>query len=102
MSECRPHTGLSTCTCIACDLIRCGAVDATWDGWRWVELAGASRVILMRLTLQPPVRWGGPKTRWAGCVDWFRVIGEALDFDEDKGKPLDFDEAEGDDDDPVA
>ena len=89
--ERRPHTGLANCTCVQCDLINCGAVDRSWDGWPWVWLSGESRVILMGLTLQPPVRGGGPKTTWAGCLDWFRVLGE----------PLNFDGAEGDDDEPV-
>ena len=41
MSEYVPHTpGLVTCLCPQCVLIRCGALDADWDGWSWVEFAG--------------------------------------------------------------
>jgi hypothetical protein len=83
MSEFRPHTGLANCTCVTCDLIHCGAIDRSWDGWSWVWLSGEARVLMMILTRQPPVRWVGPKTRWVGCVDWFRVMGEALDFSEE-------------------
>jgi hypothetical protein len=91
MSELRRHTGLSTCTCIQCDLIRCGAVDRDWEEWPWIWLSGEARVVMMLLTQQPPVGRTGPQTRWMGCLDWFRVMGLALDFDD----------AEGDDDEPV-
>jgi hypothetical protein len=80
--ERRPHTGLANCTCETCDLINCGAIDRSWDGWPWVWLSGEARVLTMILTRQPPVRGSGPKTRWAGCVDWFRVMGAALNFDD--------------------
>ena len=83
MREPRRHTGFSNCTCVGCDLVRCGAVDADWDGWSWVWLSGSARVIMMGLTLQPPVLWCGPKTRWAGVSDWFRLMGEPLDFEAD-------------------
>jgi hypothetical protein len=56
--------------------------DRSGLGWLpWVWLSGEARVLMMLLTLQPPVRGGGPKQRWAGCLDWFRVMGEALDFE---------------------
>jgi hypothetical protein len=82
MPEFQPHiVGLATCTCVRCRLIRCGAVDADWDGWRDVEFAGYARVAMMRLVAQEPWLWCGPKTRWAGCVPWFSTLGQALDFD---------------------
>jgi hypothetical protein len=82
MSEFRSHTGLSTCLCTECMLIRCGAIAADWDGLRWAWLAGEGRVAVMLLTRQPPVGSVGPRGRWAGCLDWFRVMGLALDFDD--------------------
>jgi hypothetical protein len=81
MSDFVPHTpGLATCLCPQCALIRCGAIDANWNGWSWVEFAGEARVAMMQLTWQAPVRWVGPKQRWAGCIDWFRCAGHGLDF----------------------
>jgi hypothetical protein len=50
MSELRPHTGLANCTCVTCDLINCGAIDRSWDGWSWVWLAGEARVTMMTIT----------------------------------------------------
>ena len=58
--------------------------------WSWMWLSGEARVILMGLTLQPPVRGGGPKQRWAGCIPWFNLMGLGLDFNA-------YDAAEGDD-----
>ena len=91
MSEPRRHTGLANCICVGCDLVRCGAIDPDSDQWPWVWLSGEARVAMMRITFQPPVLWCGPTTRWAGCVDWFRVMNLALAFED----------AEGDDDEPV-
>jgi hypothetical protein len=82
MSEFRPHTGLSACGCFQCNLIRCGAVDADWDGWNDVEFAGWARLLLFRLTcMEPPVR-PEPRRQWKGTLDWFRVLGLALNFDD--------------------
>jgi hypothetical protein len=92
MSDFYKHTGLSVCGCFQCRLIRCGAVDADWEGWRDVEFAGAARVILYRLTQREPPVWPGPRPRWAGCVPWFSMLGQALDFEG----------AEDDDDDAMA
>jgi hypothetical protein len=83
--ERRLHTGLASCACFACTLINCGAMDRSWDGWSWVWLAGEARIALYRLTQQEPPVWPGPQCRWAGCLDWFCVMGCALDFDEDEG-----------------
>jgi hypothetical protein len=48
---------------------------------------------MMRLTCQPPVRGCGPKTRWMGCLDWFRVMGEALAFEASEPDEGDEDES---------
>ena len=85
MSGFRAHTGLSTCRCIQCDLIRCGAMDADWDGWRDVEFAGEARVAMMRLTWREPVCYVGLRTPWAGCMPWFSRLGMALNFDDAEG-----------------
>jgi hypothetical protein len=82
MAEFKRHTGLATCVCTECVLIRCGAVDADWDGFRWAWLAGEGRVALMLLTRQPPVGSVGPRGRWAGVLDWFDRAGVGLVFDE--------------------
>jgi hypothetical protein len=37
--------------------------------------------MFLLVRLEPPV-WPGPRQRWADCLDWFRVMGEALDFDD--------------------
>jgi hypothetical protein len=78
-----PHTGLSTCICLECTMIRCGALSADWHAWSWVTFAGQARVIMYQITGQPPVRWVGPRTLWAGVTDWFRWTGHALNFDEE-------------------
>jgi hypothetical protein len=77
----RRHTGLASCACVRCDLIHCGALDRSWDGWSWVWLAGEARVAMMRLTHQPPVLYVGPRCRWAGVLDWFSTLGQPLNFD---------------------
>jgi hypothetical protein len=77
----RRHTGLASCTCVRCDLIRCRAVGADWDGWKDVEFAGWARITLFRLTEKEPPVWPGPQYRWEGCLDWFRVLGQPLDFE---------------------
>jgi hypothetical protein len=78
--EPRRHTGLASCTCEMCDLIACGAIDRRWDGWAWVDLAGYARVLMMSITEQVPADPRGPKSRWAGMMPWFSVIGQALEF----------------------
>ncbi len=82
--EPRRHTGLENCACVGCDLVRCGAVDGDWPEWAWVWLSGECRVLMMSLTLQPPVLWCGPKTQWAGTPHWFGLMGQALDFKADE------------------
>jgi hypothetical protein len=82
MGERRRHTGLEGCECPQCYLVTCGAVDRDWDGWPWVWLAGDARIIMMRLTWQPPVRWVGPQQDWAGVIPWFDRAGVGLVFDE--------------------
>jgi hypothetical protein len=85
MSESTSHMpGLATCQCVQCVLIACGAIDRSWDGWAWGWLAGEGRVALMRLVRQEPMHWVGPRGQWAGCIDRFRVMGEALDFDDEE------------------
>ena len=77
----RRHTGLADCTCVTCDLIRCGAIGEDWDGWAWVDFAGWARVHMMHmLGGQLPMDAPAPYTRWAGVVDWFSWTGDALDF----------------------
>jgi hypothetical protein len=76
---------LATCICMECTLVRSGVVDADWEGWSWSWLAGKAIVIMVDLTQQEPVRWWGPRTRWAGCSDWFRIMGAALDFSNAEG-----------------
>ena len=71
----------------------CGAVDRDWDGWPWVWLSGESRVILMGLTLQRPVRFTYPRQDWMGAIPWFDRAGVGLQFDADD---------EDDDDESVA
>jgi hypothetical protein len=85
MAEFSHHTGLSNCKCASCALINCGAINANWDGWSRVWLAGEGRVAVMRLTRREPVLYAGPRLRWEGTPDWFRVLGQALDFDGDVG-----------------
>jgi hypothetical protein len=92
MSEFRSHTGLSTCRCTQCLLIRCGAVEENWDGWAWGQFSGRARVIMMRLLRREPWLWCGPKTRWAGCVPWLDHAGVGLRFDADGGDEGDDDE----------
>jgi hypothetical protein len=83
--ELRRHTGLVSCSCCMCALIHCGAIDRSWDGWKDVEFAGYARSTLFLLVRMEPPVWPGPRYRWAGCLDWFRVLGEALDFDDAEG-----------------
>jgi hypothetical protein len=83
---------LATCMCTWCKLVRCGVIDDDEQDRREIEFAGEARVAMMRLVGQEPLLWWGPRCRWEGVLDWFRVLGQALDFDD----------AEGDDDDPLA
>jgi hypothetical protein len=92
MSEFRVHTGLKSCTCAMCDLINCGALDSDWGEWGWINFSGWARIHMYLLVEREPPVWPGPRRRWAGCLDWFRVMGLALDFDD----------AEGADDDPAS
>ena len=79
----RLHTGLTNCLCAECYLVSCGVVNADWDGWLWVWLAGEARVAMVRLTGLPPVRFIDPRQDWAGAIPWFDRAGCGLEFDED-------------------
>jgi hypothetical protein len=86
MSESFPHDPtLKVCCCMECSLVRSGVIDADWEGWSWSWLAGKAIVIMVNLTEREPVSWWGPRTRWLGCSDWFRIMGAALNFDDDVG-----------------
>jgi hypothetical protein len=67
---------------------RRGAVDASWDGWSWVWLAGEGRVAMMLITGLPPVRFVYPRQDWAGAIPWFDRAGVGLVFNEDDDDAL--------------
>jgi hypothetical protein len=80
MSDFSPHIEHGTCVCTKCVLIACEALPADWSSWKDVTFAGDARVSLYRLTRQWPLLSPGVRTKHAGAIDWFRILGLALDF----------------------
>lgn len=81
MADLSPHTGLNSCACSQCFLVRVGGYDVRDPMFALAELAGEMAVTLYLLTRC--ARLIRPANRWCGDQDWFRLMGKPLDFSED-------------------
>ena len=79
MGDFSPHIERHTCTCTKCLLIACEALPTDWEAWGDVEFAGYTRVAMFQLTRRWPPLSPGVRTKHAGAIPWFEILGLALD-----------------------